>query len=235
VGGRSGRTPARATGKAGAGDPGGERQQPSDADIRGEFEKRLSRLEPVFAELENLKPAQGAAPRPGMSPDPPRRWELVTYLVYLLVLPAIEPTVLVDSRPSNFRRVAKRVFARLQERIRPEFGSPLMKAIFRDALHHRYRYSSRCRATSATVTLLTTYLWQSQPVRPYYKSSKVYGVIGKIIQEMSTPTCFVCDESHTFNDWRAVRARDQFGKGRWAERGERWRRFISRRSQPSRE
>jgi hypothetical protein len=88
-----------------------------------------------------------------------------------------------------------------------------MKAIFRDALHHRYRYSSRCRATSATVTLLTTYLWQSQPVRAHYKSSKVYGVIGKIIQEMSTPTCFVCDEPHTFNDWRAVRVRDQLGRG----------------------
>src|SRR5262245_12867636 len=114
VGGRSGRTPARATGKPGAGDPGGERQQPADADIRGEFEKRLGRLEPVFAELENLKPPPGAAPRPGMSPKPPRRWEVVTYLVYLLWRPASEPPRLVERIRINLRRVEKKVFALLQ-------------------------------------------------------------------------------------------------------------------------
>src|SRR5262249_55569181 len=116
-----------------------------------------------------------------------------------------------------------------------EFGSPLMKAIFRDALHHRYRYSSRCRATSTTVTLLVTYLWQSQPVQAHYKSADVYRLIGTIVEEMSTPACFVCEERHVFRGWRAVRARDQLGKGRWPERGERWRRFISRRGLPLRE
>jgi hypothetical protein len=235
MGGRSGRTPPRASGKRGTGDPGGERQQTWDADIRGEFEKRLGRLEPVFAELENLKPAPGAAPRPGMFPKPPRRWEVVTYLVYLLWRPASEPPRLVESIRNDPRRVEKKVFALLHERIRPESSSPLMKAIFRDALHHRYRYSSKCRATSTTVTVLATYLWRSHPVQARYKSSDVYRLIGKIVEEMSTPTCFACEKPHTFKNWRAVRARDQLGKGRWSERGERWRRFISRRSRPSRE
>jgi hypothetical protein len=92
VGGHSGGTLAGATGKTALDSPGDEKQRSSCADICEEFVQRLGRLEPVLTQLENLALVKGTAPQPAMSPDPPDRWELVTYLVYLLVLPAIEPT-----------------------------------------------------------------------------------------------------------------------------------------------
>jgi hypothetical protein len=230
VGGHSGKTLKASAASAGA------RPQAQGADLPEEFAARVQRLEPVFLQLESLAPVAGAATRPGMHPEPPRRSELIEALDCLLLEPATQPWRLTGRRPPNPRRLQKHVFALLGQGLVPQLRDRLMKAGFLDAVSYRYRFRSRrCRAASTTVTVLATYLWQCQPVRARYKSSEVYRVIGEIVQEMCTPSCFVCEKPHTFKDWRAVKARDQLGKGPWANRGDRWLRFTSRRSLARRE
>jgi hypothetical protein len=72
----------------------------------------------------------------------------------------------------------------------------------------------RCRVLSDIATDLADYLWFQFPnSRP----SQCYRIIGDILTQISSPSCFVCGEQHLYPEWRNIRQLDRFGD-QWEDR-----------------
>lgn len=70
--------------------------------------------------------------------------------------------------------------------------------------------NAKCLTLSDLVTDLGDYLFPCYALHGRWPQvGGIYALILEIVNALSLPSCLLCDSSHSFDDWRPIRARDR--------------------------
>jgi len=194
-----------------------------------EFEERLQRLEPLFVKLEKCPMSSEAFSFPELLFLKFDRKRVKDTLRFHLCLGLLDrKQVAAGPQLENLKRKKQKIISFLVKEKPPAFvcyvlmewlDSILGAIRLQESKEHRFK-GDDCLAVSGAITELTTYFWRCQPSEllcrgVLYSESKIYHFIGKMIEQVTFPSCPACGkETHSFPYWKKVRSRDYYMKGK---------------------
>lgn len=190
--------------------------------------KRWKRLAPLFTQLEQhaVKPAPQRA---GMSFEDFNRDDVLALLLLCFKQALLDRWLFhhVFGPLPALKRAAQKMRLLLKERIPPSLEQRVSKQlgttdnIIKEQQQRKRRLGGKCPTRSIAVTLLANYFSRCQAFQAVpYSDAERYQFIGKIVQEISTPSCLACGRRHPFLSWRGVKSIDRY-KGPWEDRHQR--------------
>lgn len=190
--------------------------------------KRWERLAPLFTQLEQhaVKPARQRAE---MSFKDFNRDDVLALLLLCFKQALLDRWLFhhVFGPLPALKRAAQKIRLLLKERIPPSLEQRVSKQlgttdnIIKEQQQRKRRLGGKCPTRSIAVTLLANYFSRCQAFEAMpYSDAERYQIIGKIVQELSTPSCLACGRRHPVSSWREVKSIDRY-KGPWKARHQR--------------